>query len=392
MIKTVALLTPIYVTVIWSLVFLIQKKTENKAKTTLGIFMLMGFLLYLSHAIFFYKQYQIYTFIECIYLFALLSLYPLFYRYIQQLANQKDNIKYEFLHYFPALLLSISSLVLAFALSANERIFYVKDSLIGKNLKHLNFNSIVGIKALILLLSRVFFIAQSFIYLTFGIKRALAHNQQITNYFSNTEGRQMIWIRNVSIVALLISSAGIAFALIGRSYFAKHELFLLIPSLLFGTFFFVIGFKGNQQLAISEKLTNHNETKDESEEVKNSEEEGQEEGLKLQILELFDTHKIYRHPDLRITNISEKLNTNRTYISRLINDEFQVNFNEFVNRYRVKEAKELLCNKNHSAFTMEYIAEKSGFGSVASFSRVFKELEGITPGRYKNKQRTKITF
>jgi AraC-like DNA-binding protein len=286
------------------------------------------------------------------------------------------------LHYFPALLLSIFSLALTFALSADERIFYVKDSLIGKNLKHLNFNSIVGFKALILLLSRVFFIAQSFIYLTFAIKRSEAHNQKITNFFSNTEGRQMTWIRDLSIVALMISAAGISLALIGRSYFVKHELFLLIPSLLFGTFFFVIGFKGNQQLTISEKLTNHNEIKDVDEEVKNSEEEG----LKLQILKLFDTHKIYRHPDLRITHISEKLNTNRTYISRLINDEFQVNFNEFVNRYRVEEAKELLCSENHSSFTMEYIADKSGFGSVASFSRVFKELEGITPGRYKNLQ------
>jgi AraC-like DNA-binding protein len=192
----------------------------------------------------------------------------------------------------------------------------------------------------------------------------------------------MIWIRNVSIVALLISSAGIAFALIGRSYFAKHELFLLIPSLLFGTFFFVIGFKGNQQLTISEKLTDDKEIVVEFEEIENSEEDV----LKQRLLELFDTDKIYRFSDLRITTISSSLNTNRTYISRLINDEFQVNFNEFVNRYRIKEAKKLLCCENHSSFTMEYIAEKSGFGSVASFSRVFKELEGITPGRYKNKQ------
>jgi AraC-like DNA-binding protein len=69
----------------------------------------------------------------------------------------------------------------------------------------------------------------------------------------------------------------------------------------------------------------------------------------------------------------------------LINEEFGMNFNEFVNKYRLIEAKELLCSKNHNIYTNEHIAEMSGFGSAASFSRVFKESEGITPGNYRNK-------
>jgi AraC-like DNA-binding protein len=88
---------------------------------------------------------------------------------------------------------------------------------------------------------------------------------------------------------------------------------------------------------------------------------------------------------LRITSVSDSLKTNRTYISRLINDEFGVNFNEFVNKYRIEEAKKLLESNESKLFTMEHIAEKSGFGSVNSFTRVFKEFEGITPGQFKNK-------
>lgn len=60
-----------------------------------------------------------------------------------------------------------------------------------------------------------------------------------------------------------------------------------------------------------------------------------------------------------------------------------MNFNEFVNEYRIIEAKKLLLDKNHNLFTIEHIAEKSGFGSVNSFTRVFKAVVGMPPSIFK---------
>lgn len=375
MIKALALLTPVYVTFFWCLVFLFHKRTKNKAKTTLGIFMLMAFLLYCAHAIFFSKLYLLYSYIESIYIFALLVMYPLFYQYIHQLANKVLEKKLQLIWYLPAILLSIVSLILTILLSPEERVLYLDEVLIEKNLKHLNVSFLVDLKGLILLLSRIIFIGQAIIFLVLGIKLANAHNTRLTNYFSDTNGRKMNWIRNISAVFLVVSVAGIVFALIGRSYFAKNEIFLLLPSLLFGTVFFRIGFKGNLQLAISEELI--------EDEHLNFKEIETNESLKKRLIDLFENKNIYRFSDLRITTISLSLNTNRTYISRLINDEFSMNFNEFVNKYRIEEAKQLLCCKTHNSYTMDHIAEKSGFGSVASFSRAFKEFEGITPGKFR---------
>jgi YesN/AraC family two-component response regulator len=105
--------------------------------------------------------------------------------------------------------------------------------------------------------------------------------------------------------------------------------------------------------------------------------------LKEKLIELFLHEKVYKNPDLKITQISEMLNTNRTYISKLINTEFSCTFSEFVNRYRVKEAKQLLCEESSKNYSLDYIAEKSGFGSMVNFMRVFRDIEGTTPGKYR---------
>ena len=139
------------------------------------------------------------------------------------------------------------------------------------------------------------------------------------------------------------------------------------------------------QREIFEQLNEHEERDGDKEIPAPSEND-----LKTRLLKLFEHDKIYQINDLRISTVCESLLTNRTYISKLINDEFEMNFNEFVNKYRVEEAKQLLLSSENNKFTMEYIAQQAGFGSVASFSRVFKEIEGTTPGKYREKHSFKM--
>ncbi len=106
--------------------------------------------------------------------------------------------------------------------------------------------------------------------------------------------------------------------------------------------------------------------------------------LKTRLIECFEKDKIYQKKDLKITDISILLNTNRTYISNVINQEFNVSFSDFVNQYRINEAKKILKLESTSKYTLEYVAEKVGFASSHSFIRVFKKLEGKTPIAYKN--------
>jgi YesN/AraC family two-component response regulator len=108
-----------------------------------------------------------------------------------------------------------------------------------------------------------------------------------------------------------------------------------------------------------------------------------------ELLALFSVKQIYKNPDLKITHLSEMLHTNRTYISKHINTEFSCTFSDFVNKYRVEEAKKLLIDETMKSYSLNYISEKSGFGSMGSFMRVFRDIEGITPGQFRDKSMLK---
>jgi AraC-like DNA-binding protein len=61
-----------------------------------------------------------------------------------------------------------------------------------------------------------------------------------------------------------------------------------------------------------------------------------------------------------------------------------VNFNDFVNAYRVKDVQERLIDRANQHFTISSIAIESGFNSLATFQRVFKNTTGMTPREYMN--------
>ena len=102
--------------------------------------------------------------------------------------------------------------------------------------------------------------------------------------------------------------------------------------------------------------------------------------------QLFESEKIYRNVDLNIVDVANRLGSNRSYLSRVINLYHQKNFSDYVNYYRIEEAKEMFKAQNggrYSNYTNEYIAEKVGFGSPAQFYRAFKQIVGVTSSEYK---------
>jgi len=379
MIKEIAVLTPIYVALFWSLNLFLQKDKLTKPKLYLGLIMVFAFVLYCSHAIFFNNRYHLYSFVETVYIISFLSVFPLYYIYIRFVTTEGMGLKQQLLHFLPAAVFGILSLTLTLILTREERIFYVQETLIVWNLKDLNLATIAGIKGSVFLVSRLILMIHVVYYVAAGIRMANKHKNRVINYYSDVEGKTLKWIKDISIASLIIAVVTIGFTFIGRSYFVRNEIFLLFPSLIFSSLIFVLGYRGNQQIQISNEIMDYSNDETEFEEILTK----QEEELKRQLILLFEKEKIYKQPDLRITTVSETLHPNRTYISKLINDQFGMNFNEFVNRYRIAEAKQLLGNISNSLFTMDYISEKSGFGSVNSFTRVFKEMEGITPGRFR---------
>ena len=71
------------------------------------------------------------------------------------------------------------------------------------------------------------------------------------------------------------------------------------------------------------------------------------------------------------------------YLSRIINERFGASFNDFVNEYRIKEAKSALRDPGQAERTILDIMYGSGFYSKSTFNTAFKKFTGVTPSKYR---------
>ena len=91
--------------------------------------------------------------------------------------------------------------------------------------------------------------------------------------------------------------------------------------------------------------------------------------------------QIYMDPDITLDKLAESLKILPRDLSSLINRHFGINFYEFINRYRIEEAKRMLTSEEYKATTITDIYLKVGFNSKSVFYTFFKKLEGITPSQ-----------
>jgi AraC-like DNA-binding protein len=95
--------------------------------------------------------------------------------------------------------------------------------------------------------------------------------------------------------------------------------------------------------------------------------------------------KMYRNPELTLTDLANQLGTNPSLLSKIINRSFGKNFNDYVNQYRVLEVKENLANPANAHLTIMSLAYDAGFNSKATFNRAFKKFTGDSPKTYQIK-------
>jgi AraC-like DNA-binding protein len=89
---------------------------------------------------------------------------------------------------------------------------------------------------------------------------------------------------------------------------------------------------------------------------------------------------------LTLDQLARQLEMPPRALSNTINRHFKQNFFEFVNHYRVEEAKTLLADPEQKTKTMIEVMADSGFNSKATFNTFFKKLVGATPSQYRADQ------
>ena len=97
------------------------------------------------------------------------------------------------------------------------------------------------------------------------------------------------------------------------------------------------------------------------------------------LLRLMEQDQPWLEPELTLTELAHRLRTHPALLSKVINAGCGQNFNDFVNTYRVQEARRKLADGRFAHYSLVGVAFESGFNSKSTFNRVFKKLLGQAP-------------
>ncbi|MBQ4393840.1 MAG: helix-turn-helix domain-containing protein, partial [Paludibacteraceae bacterium] len=167
--------------------------------------------------------------------------------------------------------------------------------------------------------------------------------------------------------------------LLGRDFFAE-SMMVSIPAIIMSALLFGIGYVAAHTTLPQETI--HTEAPQAKETTIE-----ETDALMQAITTVLREQKLFASPDLTIHDLASAVHSNRTYVSQCINRRTGLSFSQYVARYRVEHAQQILRDSGYGT-DKEAIMDavtSSGFSSDQTFYRVFKEITGETPLQYRHK-------
>lgn len=219
----------------------------------------------------------------------------------------------------------------------------------------------------------------SIAYIFFSFKLFSKFNKKIRQNYSYTDDIDLNWLKLVLITVssawiLLFITAIIVKQITGGVFIVYKIVFFTLTFVVFLIAFF--GFKQANVFVNNSDNLNFDSKRNLKPEPNVTDEEVKK------LLEFMKNKKPYLENKLSLKGLADLLDWQPHYLSKIINEQLNQNFFEFVNKYRVEEFKiQLQENKNYKIIS---VAFDSGFNSKSSFNRIFKDITGLTPSEYKN--------
>ncbi|NNF33499.1 MAG: AraC family transcriptional regulator [Saprospiraceae bacterium] len=298
---------------------------------------------------------------------------PFLYLYLIYSTRKREKLRsIDYLHFTPILLSYLYMIPFFFFYSAEEKRMVDKGKIDD-----------YGTFSIILLTA---FIISGLTYSVISYRKLLQRKKLVFNNFSYDNRISLNW--------LLYSILGIGMVFLSATFviILREAVGLVFPFnadiLFYGLivgFVVFVGYSGIRQ----EDLFSNTVTSEK--ELVNSESTYKKSGLKpetalvkhKELLQLMQKEKPYLNPKLTLSELSKIVNMSSNKMSQLINQYEQVNFYDFVNKYRVEEF--ITRAKSNKDFSLLAHAYDSGFNSKSSFNSIFKKLKGETPTQYLSK-------
>ncbi|MEQ1554948.1 MAG: helix-turn-helix domain-containing protein, partial [Ferruginibacter sp.] len=106
--------------------------------------------------------------------------------------------------------------------------------------------------------------------------------------------------------------------------------------------------------------------------------------IHLNLSKLMDKEKLFKNPELTLSDLAQKLLVHPNTLSQVINSVEQKNFYDYINLQRIEEFKSLAFLPENKEYTLLSLAFECGFNSKSSFNRNFKKATNLSPSEYLN--------
>lgn len=303
---------------------------------------------------------------------------PLAYLYVRSLLNNESTFKkIDLIHLIPFIFITINYLPFYF-LNGNEKLKIVK---LVINEFHYNYTSQDGIiseKSQILrpIQSLIYAILQWKLYSSF-----LNNNKAITNV---PHTLQIIkWVKTFNICISLNLFSFIVFVILfiyGTNNNLKLDIIIFYSSIPVALCLFYISsyLVINPNVLVGLPYINYFK---QSKNVNPNKLINYEEEAKL-IITYFENTRPYLKKNITINEVSLALNIPLKLLSFIINQNFKLHFNDFVNKYRIEKVVESLQRGDLEKFTLNSIAQDAGFSNKTTFLNAFKKIHNCNPTQF----------
>lgn len=379
MIKTIALLSSVYVAIFWAIVLHGQKKTHSNPRAFLAKFMLLLIPVNLGRFFHYAPFLDLYVYFDVIFLSSGFLAYPFYYIYVRLLTvDEKFSWKaHSRFLLLPIVLITIYETIALFAPTTEYRVWLIDRT------AHLDI-PIIYVLNIIRGIMRVLFFLEVFYCLVASTVLLRKYKHTAEQYYSDIQdgkSNNVTFLNFAIIFNCLIMLFPISF------FHVNYPIIILVvlPT-IHAVDHYLIGYMGFKQKAInpSFEVVDITTLKPETSGLNARQKE-----IHDKLVHEFQYKKIHLNSKLNIMDVAQLIGSNRSYISTIINQQYNQNFCTFVNSYRIDELTQILNKDNNTV--NEVLAEKAGFGSVKSMRRAVDSNVGMSFGDWRKQfQETNI--
>jgi len=374
MIRLLFLASPIFVSFFWLLTLHESRKTHSVPRAYLTKFMLLPLLCFLSHFFYFAPVPAAFTVFDIVLTIAGGLIFPMYHIYFRLLTvDEKFTFRFHYRYMVIPFIVIVMYGVGVVLTPRNEyRVWLFQQDAFPESapIRFLNFMRIVlRIHAL---LQVVFTIVGNYILIRNNRVRAEQFYADI-----NDGSYRNVKILNTSIICMGLAT-GLALV-VGRHLLMPGEIIICVLWSVFAAMIYIIGYMGLKLLPVNLAFDSDCNA-DEVNQILNLTADAHTK-IREKLLIEFEQNKIFLNKELNILDLVPILGTNRTYISTLINQQFNQNFCSFVNGYRILELEGVFPQNRE--YSNEVLAEICGFGSVNSMKRAILTKTGMSLSLWK---------